>query len=86
MNRTGTQSLERCEVLGHTIALVFRESIAWMLRVELVHERVPSRLGEDRSGYNRHVFCVALLPLVLPVLDQVVDNGGFRQGRGITQA
>lgn len=59
MQGTGAERPERFKMLGHAVALVFREPVAGMRGVELAHQRVPRGLGEDRGGRDRQAFRVA---------------------------
>ena len=56
---TGAERPERFKMLGHAVALVFREPVAGMRGVELAHQRVPRGLGEDRGGRDRQALCIA---------------------------
>ena len=59
MQGTGAERPKRFEMLGHTVALVFREAVAGMLGIEPTHQRVPRRLGKYRGGRNRQALRVA---------------------------
>ena len=88
MDGRGPEPRERGHMLADGIALVPGKAVARMLCIQLVHERIPRRLGEDRSGGNRQAFRVAFDDALLgdgqilyaPSVDEDV-NRGDRQSR-----
>src|SRR5262245_2928913 len=54
MDRRNAEALERGQVLRDRVALVAYEAITGMLSIELAHQGIARRLGQNRSGSNRH--------------------------------